>query len=438
MKLGFLCKLVGLPICIISLLFAACSNNISSSTPQSGPIELRFWGYNPEVKDQCAIFNQQQSKIHMTCEEAIPSNNTFIAVLISFIKAGNAPDIALVEYMYIPTLIANNGLVDIAQYVNDVKSQFQTAAWGQVQYGNAVYGLPQDSGPEGLFYNKKIFDQAGVTAPPATWDEYYEAAKKIRALGKDYYISAFAPSTNGWFQALFWQAGAIWFSIEKGNTWRININSAASKKVTDYWDKMVKEGLVATDQARGDFSSGWNKAINDGKIATWVSAVWGQGVISGNAKDQSGNWRVAHMPQWTVGKKVSAMWGGSGISVIKGSKHEKEAAEFVKWYLTNDKSQEIGKKIGWWTSNKAANAKYNSAPSDFYGGQVVSESFTDVTVDSSWRFPTNLLNVNNFQTDLFNKALTDKSSLTDVLPNLQKKAVDDLKSTGAKIVEGSK
>jgi multiple sugar transport system substrate-binding protein len=434
MKHGFLRKLAVLSIMVVAMIFAACG---SDSSGGSSKVELKFWGYNPEITQQCDEFNKTHTNVHITCERKASANNAFIPPLIAAIKAGNAPDVALVEYMYIPTLLANSGLVDISQYVSDVKSEFQTAAWGQVQYGDKVYGLPQDTGPEGLFYNKKIFDQAGVAKVPETWDEYYEAAKKIHALGADYYISAFAPSTNGWFQALFWQAGAIWFSIE-GNTWRININSDASKKVTAYWDKMIKEGLIDTAQTSGDFSAGWNKALNEGKIATWVSAVWGQGVISGNAKDQSGNWRVAHMPQWTAGKKDSAMWGGSGISVIKGSKHEKEAADFVKWYLTNDKSQSIGKTIGWWTSNIAANAKYDATPDPFYGNTVVSESFTDVTVDSSWRFPTTLLNINNFQTDLFNKALTDKTSLTPVLADLQKKVVDDLKSTGATVVEGAK
>ena len=42
-----------------------------------------------------------------------------------------------------------------------------------------------DSGPNALFYNKAISDKVGVTSVPTTWQEYYEAAKKIHALGSD-------------------------------------------------------------------------------------------------------------------------------------------------------------------------------------------------------------------------------------------------------------
>ena len=42
----------------------------------------------------------------------------------------------------------------------------------------SVYGLPMDSGPMALFYNKKVFDKYKI-AVPTTWDEYVEAARKL-------------------------------------------------------------------------------------------------------------------------------------------------------------------------------------------------------------------------------------------------------------------
>ncbi len=51
-----------------------------------------------------------------------------------------------------------------------------------------VYGLPMDSGPMALFYNKKVFDKYKI-AVPTTWDEYVEAARKLHKADPKVYIA---------------------------------------------------------------------------------------------------------------------------------------------------------------------------------------------------------------------------------------------------------
>jgi multiple sugar transport system substrate-binding protein len=426
MQHSFIRRVALAGLCIFGLVLTACGGSSNS-----GPVKLTFWGYNDEITQQCDLFNKSQSKIQMTCLKKPSSNNSFIPPLLTALKAGNGPDVALIEYMFIPLMLANNDLVDLSKYgANDVKDQFQPNAWGQVSYGSAVYGLPQDTGPQQLYYNKKVYQQAGITAPPKTWDEFYIDAQKIHALGPDHYITAFNPTTDAWFESLFWQAGAIWFTIDN-NKWKVNINSDASKKVAAYWEKMVKEGLVDTATADADFQGGWGKALNGGQISSWIAPVWGSSVISGDAADQKGNWAIAEMPQWSAGQHVSSMWGGSGISVMATSKHPAEAAQFVKWYLTDSGSQQIGvNKIGWWTSHIASNNQLNKAPNDYYGGQTTSDGVQNVTIDGSWKFPPNLTQVDNFQNDLFNAAINNKTSFSDVLDQMQTKVVQDLKNSG--------
>ncbi|MGL1409572.1 hypothetical protein ACSTIX_23885, partial [Vibrio parahaemolyticus] len=69
-------------------------------------------------------------------------------------------------------------------------------------------------------------------AIPTTWDEYREAAKKIRALGG--YITNFSQSDINQFAGFVWQAGGQWFSND-GDAWKVDLTSEASKKVADYW-----------------------------------------------------------------------------------------------------------------------------------------------------------------------------------------------------------
>ncbi|HET8907443.1 MAG TPA: sugar ABC transporter substrate-binding protein, partial [Ktedonobacterales bacterium] len=329
----------------LTMILSACGG--SSSTQSSGPVQLTFWGFNQQIAEQADAFNKTHPNIHVTGLKQPSGPDQYYPKVLTAVKAGNAPDVALIEYQYIPTMVANNALVDLTKYgASDVKSQFDSSAWSQVVEGGAVYGYPQDTGPMGLFYNSATFKKAGIDHPPATWDEFAQDAVKIHALGPNYYIVSFPPKSTGWIQALMWQAGAIWFSVDtQANAWKVSINSDAAKKVASYWQGLLDKGLVAT---LDDFSNDWNAGLDKGTIASWPSAVWGQGVVKGNAADAAGKWSVAPMPQWQAGAKQVGMWGGSAISVIGGTKHPKEAEEFVRWYLTNDASLQIGvKEIGW-------------------------------------------------------------------------------------------
>ncbi|KLD28168.1 sugar ABC transporter substrate-binding protein, partial [Xanthomonas perforans] len=86
----------------------------------------------------------------------------------------------------LPNFLVQDGVENIAGCadVMAAKDQFVGWAWNQATLGqdNAVYGIPQDIGPMALFYRKDLFEKNGI-AIPTTWDEYTEAAKKVRALG---------------------------------------------------------------------------------------------------------------------------------------------------------------------------------------------------------------------------------------------------------------
>ena len=77
----------------------------------------------------------------------------------------------------------------------DFKDFYTPGTWSSVNINDGVYALPMDSGPMAWFYNKGVFDKAGVDPTQVrTWDDFYEAAKKIRATGS--YITNLAGTSN--------------------------------------------------------------------------------------------------------------------------------------------------------------------------------------------------------------------------------------------------
>jgi multiple sugar transport system substrate-binding protein len=418
----------------LAALLSACGNSSSSS---GGVVNLTFWSFNPPIQQQVDLFNQTHPNIHVTYHTEPSGFGQYYPKILTAVRAGNAPDVALIEYQYIPTMAANQALVDISKYGADsVANQFDPAAWALAGENGAQYGYPQDTGPMALFYNKKIFAQAGITTPPATWADFAADAVKIHALGPKYYITSFPPQSTGWYQGLTWQSGAQWFSIDTAkNAWKVSINSAASKQVADFWQNLLSQNLVSTV---ADFGNDWAAGLNNGTIAAWPSAVWGQGVIPGDAKDQTNNWAVAKMPQWTAGANATAMWGGSAISVIAGTKHPAEANEFAQWYLTNSQSLQIGvQQIGWYPSNMQARSTATNAQNAYYGNQVVDQVFVNEQIQSGWLFPPDLTSVTNLQGDDFSTAVANHISLSAALDQLQSQILSDLQGNGISAESGT-
>jgi multiple sugar transport system substrate-binding protein len=99
--------------------------------------------------------------------------------------------------------------------------------------GKAVYGIPQDTGPMALLYNKKIFDQYGLTVP-TTWDEFTQQAEKLaQSSGGKVKMGNFFPTHAPWFISMAWASGAELFKTQ-GDSWVQTLNQPACEKVLTY------------------------------------------------------------------------------------------------------------------------------------------------------------------------------------------------------------
>jgi multiple sugar transport system substrate-binding protein len=428
-------------ITAVLLFFAVGLAACGGSSTKSGPVTLTQWSFNQQVTEQAAKFNATHPDIHVNALKHASGPGQYYPPLITAIQAGNGPDVFILEYQEIAQLASSNALLDLNSKGltgNNEQSQFDAATWNLSHFGGKLIGLPQDTGPTVMFWNTDTFKKAGITTAPKTWDEYYTDAVKIHALGAKYHIAALGLDNSGYIEALFWQAGAIWTSIQ-GDTWHVNINSDKAKTVAQYWDKMINQGLVDTKNT--DFSAQWNANLDNGTIASWpMAAGWGTGVISGAAKDQAGKWAVATTPQWTAGNDDQALWGGSAQAISATTKHPKEAFTYLQWYLENVDSYTIGvNEIGEVTADlQARQLPFFTQPNAYFSNQVIGQTIFDpnAKVDPSWVFPTNLTTLNSDEANDFPAAVAAHQSLTTALDKLQQQELNDLKSQGINAVAG--
>ena len=376
------------------------------------PTTITFWSWLPDMQSEVNLFEKKYPKIHVSYQNA-GQGATEYTKLRTVIKAGRGqPDATQIEFQYLPSF--QSYLLDFTPYgFGSLKSQFVSSIWGQVAIDGGLYGIPQDYAPMGNLYRHDLFTAAGITQAPATWDEYMADAKIIKAKTGNY-ISDLPGNDGGQFLSLMWQAGARPFAYDGKKTVTVNIESPEAKKVVDYWNSMIKQGLVDTAP---DFNNDWYQGFVSGKYAGWLVPAWGPDNLTGTVAKTSGDWTTAPLPQWDPSNPASSYWGGSSDAVLKTSKHPIVAAELVKFLNTGASALQMA------TSPKQTlfpptlavqkNPAFVEQKSAFFNGQQVNKLYLDIakTVDPKFGWlPYMDFVYSNYSTTL-GKAIADKTDL---------------------------
>jgi len=381
-------------LCVgISLQPASAASSVTASAiakAMNTPTTLTFWTWVPGVNKEIALFEKRYPKIKVNAINVGQGAPHYQKLRVGATSGKGLPDLAQIEYQYIPTYTQIGLLVDIAPYVSkNFKTKFEAWTIGQVSGPKGqIYAVPQDSGPMGMLYRKDIFDKYGI-AVPKTWADFAAAATKLHDADPTVYLTNFAPNEGGTYTGFTWQAGSRPFKSLGANSYKINVADANSQKTANYWANLVNAGTVSTDPA---WNNDWYAGFDKGKYATWLTAAWGPLFLTGQAKDTSGLWRAAPLPQWKAGDNVSGNWGGSSTAVIKGTKNPIAAATFAEFLNSDPISTPLlsrAPQLLFPASSAALHkpAFLNAKPA-FFGGQQVNKVFVainkTVAKDFAW------------------------------------------------------
>ncbi|MEU2429921.1 sugar ABC transporter substrate-binding protein [Streptomyces sp. NPDC007861] len=318
-------------VAALGLLATACgggSGDSSDAASDGKPVTITYWSWTLGAKATAEAFNKSHKDIQVKFTE-IPSGTEGYSKLANGVKAGNAPDVATIEYQMVPEFASQGNLVDLTESAGDtVKEKFPKPIQDLVTFGGRTWTVPFDAAPQMYYYRTDLFKEFGIEVPK-TWDEFKTAAETVKKKDKTVRLANMPKSDPALFASLSWQAGGKWFSTQ-GDAWKPAVDDAASKKVAAYWDDMVKNDLVQT-------YTGWSpeetKGRVEGKTLSFLGASWSAGGMKTSLPDLKGKWAAAPMPNW--GTPASGNYGGTSYGVLKGSKHTEAAAEFIKWVTTN-------------------------------------------------------------------------------------------------------
>lgn len=282
---------------------------------------------------------------HVTINITVRENEALKAALQTALQAGDVPDLfqswgggGLREQV-------EAGLVqDITDASADFIGDLSAGAASLYQVDGKQYGIPYNIGMVGFWYNKGLFSQAGIDAPPTTWTELLEDIQKLKDAG----ITPIAVGAGDKWPAHFWYS---YLMVRIGGADAMNQiaadNNFSVPAVIEAGEKVAE--LVATEPFQAGFlAAPWDAPDGEsGTIALEGAAMdlmgqWAPGAFRNQAGVTEGDlpWELGWFPfpavEGGAGVGTDAFGGGDGFAVGKDA--PPEAIEFLA-FITNAENQ---------------------------------------------------------------------------------------------------
>lgn len=283
---------------------------------------------------------------NVTVNITVLENEAFKTKLTTVMQGGTPPDIFQSWGGGVMNDQINAGLLkDITASLDADggawRNSFGPGALAVYALDGKNYGVPWDMGAVTWWYNKDLFEKAGIDAPPATWTEFLEDVKTLKAAG-------ITPISLG--EKDTWTGMHIWSYLATRICGQAKFLAAANRSGGSFTDPCFVEAgtqLKALidlqpfqDGFLGQTHDEMQGTFGNGKAAMELSGQWAPGSQAGQAADKVGvaNLGMFNFPavEGGAGDVTDVMGGGNGFAIGKNA--SAEAIDFVK-YLTAPEQQ---------------------------------------------------------------------------------------------------
>jgi multiple sugar transport system substrate-binding protein len=265
---------------------------------------------------------------------AVPFGDLLTTLRASGGGSGGAT-MASIYNAWLPDLAKDKLLAAIPDSMGtEVKADWPTGIVGASSTGGALYGFPNEIDVYALNYNKKLFEAAGIKAPPANWDELVADAKALADKSK---------GQQGLGLINSWTAGVIhpFASLLASDGGRLvtngkpQLDSAAAKETFALYDKLVKEGLSDPTMGTADANTTGPFLDNfvSGKTGMIIMANWWESALKSGMGEKFADIATAPIPVGPHGDKphsISYSWM-TVVNAKATSAEQKVAWDFLSW-----------------------------------------------------------------------------------------------------------
>ncbi|MGL4697310.1 ABC transporter substrate-binding protein [Enterococcus larvae] len=295
------------------------------STASDGDIELTVttWNYDttPEFEKLFRAFEEANPGITVTPVDI--ASDDYDTKLTTMLSSGDTTDILTMKNLLSYSNYAlRDQLVDLTDHLKDIDIEPAAASYEMYEVSGKTYAQPYRTDFWVLYYNKAMFDEAGIDYPDnLTWEEYEEIAEKLSKPEEQVY---------GAYQ----------------HTWRSTIQAIAAAQndgnlldpdysyMTDYYDRALRMQDAKSQMDFGTAKSTkvtYQSQFENSKTAMMYMGTWYMGALLTN-KDEGKTdvqWGIAQIPQKEAGEAIDTFGSPTAFAVNKNSKQQEAAQKFL-------------------------------------------------------------------------------------------------------------
>lgn len=323
-------------VCLVT--FAVAPATAQVNTELSGTIEFMVWGNarSNEI-DQMVIDAFQAKYPNIKVELRNPGGNHKEQLLTS-IAGGLAPDIAIVDFYDLPELIEAGLIFDVTAWAerdgiyDEIRAELHPAVLGEMEYKGRLYSVANlRIAPDGLFYNKNLFNEAGLPYPTDDWtiEDMREAAIRLTRKNADGEVTQWGIEFHRFF---------IWPFIRM-NGGRLFDPEGTYSPFDEPEVYEALQWLADIDLVHDAIA--WNPYERAGAFSEGLAGMhimWVGNLIVGLRDSVTWDWDIAPIPAGKLGSIGTVK--GNPVVILNASQNKELAWEFMK-FLGSEEAQYI-------------------------------------------------------------------------------------------------
>lgn len=343
---------------IFTALFSGCAAQeggfvatvVVTATPTERPMDAKTVlrvgtgdsgeGLTPHLKI-IEMFEAENPDIQVQLEPV--GSGDYYARILTQIAAGDPPDLLQIGDDAVPMFVDKGAFLPLDDFIADAQypldvSIYLPGVMEPGQWNGAQYLLPKDFSPLAIYYNKKLFDEAGVAYPQEgwTWDDLLATAQQLTKTDASGNVTQWGIQLPGpWTTGFeYWVAAAGGRLIsEDGTTFAGYMDSPEVQAAVQFYADFYNKYKVAPPPADMNAFGGGNSEFDSGRAAMRLFGRWPQSGMKDNPNIELG---VAPLPAG-VERAGVLFWGGFGISSL--SENPEAAWRFLRYYTGAEGSE---------------------------------------------------------------------------------------------------
>ena len=334
---------------------AGCGSGDSSSgdssdkksESDSGDVELSvtIWDSNQEP-GLTEIMNDFTEKTGIKTKVSVVKWDEYWTLLESGTSGGSLPDVFWMHSNESQRYMSNDMLLDLTDKIAESSeidpANYPEDIWGLYTYDDKYYAVPKDIDTIALWYNKKMFDEAGLEYLTAdwTWDDVTEAAKKLtKDDGSQYGLCLRNDNNQAGYYNLIYDNGGYIINDDKTKSGMDDPKTVEAMEMLEGW---IKDGVLPPIETMSE--NGEDVLLESGKVAMVPQGSWMIAAFRDNEYTAE-NCDCVELPKSATTGRRASLYNGLGWAAAANTEHPEEAWQLIE-YLGSKEAQEKQAELG--------------------------------------------------------------------------------------------